>query len=160
MDKGRVGRKDRLIKEKKHDMYMTRSKIPTSTWCSKCGAVFMNGRWTWVDKPDQVHESICPACHRIIDNYPAGVIELQGDFYMGHRDEIVNLISNVESQEKQAHPMERIISITQAQKSSVVTTTGVHLARRIGEALSRSYKGEYNFQYADQDKSIRVFWKR
>jgi NMD protein affecting ribosome stability and mRNA decay len=160
MNKGRVGRKDKLIKEKKHDMYMTRSKISESTWCSKCGAVFMNGRWTWIQKPDQVQETICPACRRTMDNYPAGFIDIEGDFYIGHRDEIINLISNVEVQEKKAHPMERILAITKTRKSSTITTTGVHLARRIGEALSRSYKGEYNFQYADQDKIIKVFWKR
>jgi hypothetical protein len=26
--------------------------------------------------------------------------------------------------------------------------------------LSRSYKGEYSFQYAEGDKSIRVYWNR
>jgi len=42
----------------------------------------------------------------------------------------------------------------------LVTTTGVHLARRIGEALSRSYKGEFSFQYGDGEKTLRVYWER
>jgi NMD protein affecting ribosome stability and mRNA decay len=160
MVKGRVGRKDRLLKQKRNDVYLIGSKISEATWCNKCGAVFINGRWTWVDKPVQVQQSLCPACRRISDNYPAGFIELQGLFYDEHRVEILNLISNLETQEKKMHPLERIITINQGEKITVVTTTGIHLARRIGEALYHSYKGEYNFRYAAADKSIRVFWQR
>ena len=41
-----------------------------------------------------------------------------------------------------------------------ITTTGVHLARGIGEALARSYKGELSLQYPEADKSVRVYWCR
>ena len=41
-----------------------------------------------------------------------------------------------------------------------VTTTGIHQARRIGEALSRAYKGDLTIQYADGEQSIRVYWQR
>ncbi len=169
MVRGRVGRKDRLLKQKRNDVYVTGSKISESTWCSKCGAVFINGRWTWIEKPENIHEvethgrtslQLCPACRRIADNYPAGVIELQGLFFAEHRVEILNLISNLEAQEKKMHPLERIILIQQVEKITRVTTTGIHLARRIGEALYHSYKGEYSFRYAETDKSIRVFWQR
>ena len=160
MVRGRVGRKDRLLTQKRKDVYRINSKISDSTWCSKCGVVFINGRWTWTEKPVQIHTALCPACRRIVDNYPAGFIELRGVFYSEHRSEILNLINNLESQEKKLHPLERIISIDQGQKMTTVTTTGIHLARRIGEALYHSYKGEYNFQYADADKSIRVYWER
>ena len=160
MVRGHVSRKDRLLKQKRNDVYMTGSKICEETWCPKCGAVFINGRWTWVKKPDQVQESLCPACRRILDNYPAGFIELQGLFFTEHRVEILNLISHLESQEKKMHPLERIIAIHPRDKITVVTTTGIHLARRIGEALYHSYKGGYSFRYAAADKSIRVFWER
>jgi len=42
----------------------------------------------------------------------------------------------------------------------VNTTTGVHIARRIGESLSRACQGDYSFQYGDAEKIIRVFWSR
>jgi len=61
---------------------------------------------------------------------------------------------------KKMHPLERIIAVTQVKKITTVTTTGIHLARRIGEALYHSYKGDYSFRYAEADKSIRVFWQR
>jgi len=160
MVKGHLGRKDRLLKQKRNDVYRTASKVSDSTVCARCGVVFINGRWVWIEKPLQIQESLCPACRRIIDNYPAGFIELQGVFYVEHRAEILNLIYNLESQEKKMHPLERIITINQGDKITVVTTTGIHLARRIGEALYHSYKGDYRFQYAEADKNIRVFWER
>ena len=50
------------------------------------------------------------------------------------------------------------MSIKDEKEYTLVTTTGIHIARRIGDAMSRSYKGDYSFQYAEGDKSIRVYW--
>ena len=154
------GRKDRLIKEKRHDVYQETHKWPEPTWCTTCGALFSNGRWSWQEAPAKAHETLCPACRRIADHYPAGYIEIKGSFFAEHQDEILNLIHNVEKQEKSEHPLERIISITVESEHPLVTTTGIHLARRIGEALSRAYKGELSFQYLEGEESIRVNWQR
>lgn len=153
-------RKDRLIKEKRHDVYQERSKWPENSRCSECGALYVNGRWTWQEAPARSHELICPACRRIIDRYPAGYVEIKGAFFVQHRDEILNLIRNVEKQEKDEHPLERIISINTDNGFPLLTTTGTHVARRLGEALSRAFKGELSFQYAEDDKVIRVYWQR
>jgi hypothetical protein len=45
-------------------------------------------------------------------------------------------------------------------KQTVITTTGIHLARRIGEALSRAYNGSYSFNYLDGEDYIEVNWQR
>lgn len=42
----------------------------------------------------------------------------------------------------------------------LITTTGIHIARRIGEAISRAYQGDLTFTYGDGEKTIRVFWNR
>jgi NMD protein affecting ribosome stability and mRNA decay len=160
MVKKQYGRKDRLLKEKRHDVYLEKSKIPEPTLCNVCGALFENGRWTWNTTEKKVNRITCPACRRIADRYPAGIIEIRGIFYNEHKDEILNLIHNIENQEKGEHPLERIIATKEANDHTIVTTTGIHLARRIGEALSRSYKGDYYFQYAEAEKSIRVYWER
>jgi len=160
MTKARIARKDRLIKQKSNDVYMDRSKIPEQSCCTTCGALYLKGRWTWKKPAENVHPVICPACRRIADNYPAGIIELKGSFYQEHHEEVMNLIYNTEKQEKSTHALERIINARDTRDMTIVTTTGIHLARRIGEALSRSYKGEYCFQYLDADKGIRVSWKR
>lgn len=158
--KGPYGRKDRLIKERRHDVYQERSKWPESTVCTECGVVFVNGRWSWQSRPEQANETICPACRRIADQYPAGYVEISGSFFQEHRREILNLIYNAESQEKNERPLERIMSLKNQQSLTLITTTGIHIARRIGEALSRAYNGELSFQYANGDKVIRVYWQR
>jgi len=154
------GRKDRLIQEKRHDVYQERSKLPEPTCCSRCGALFTNGRWTWQEAPPKTYETVCPACRRIAERFPAGSVELSGLFFVEHRDEILNLIHNIEKQEKGEHPMERIISLTPISNHLLITTTGHHLARRMGEALARAYKGELSLQYAEAEDSIRVRWRR
>ena len=151
---------DRLIVEKRHDPYADWGKQPRDTMCPTCSAVFTNGRWTWGDPPPDIHGAVCPACRRIADEYPAGHIELTGAFLERHRDEITNLIHNVEDLEKAEHPLERIMKITVGDKQTIVATTGVHVARRIGEAISHAYQGDFSFAYCDAEASIRVRWQR
>lgn len=156
----RFGRKDRLIKQKRIDAYQQMHNPPEPTVCSKCQALFANGRWTWKPPPSDSNESTCPACRRIIDNYPAGFITIKGEFYILHRDNILNLVKNVENQEKRGRPLERIMNIDRQNDQAIITTTGIHVARRIGEALSKSFKGDLSIQYADADKNVRVNWSR
>jgi len=159
MNKGRYGRNDKLIKEHRHDVYEEKRGSEPSL-CTECGALFVNGRWTWKKTGEYTNKMTCPACRRCADNYPAGYIQIKGEFFEEHRDEILNLLRNVEELEKGEHPLERIMLITNEDDHTLVTTTGVHIARRIGEALSRSYKGDFSFRYGEGEKSIRVYWQR
>ena len=160
MQKVKTGRKDRLLKQKSKDVYLEKSKINEPTLCTECGSLYKKGRWTWGKTNKEVYKSTCPACKRIADNYPAGTINIRGSFFEEHKSELTNLIRNIEKQEKSEHALERIIRTKISRGEMVVTTTGIHLARRIGEALSRSYKGDFSFQYLDADKGIRVHWER
>lgn len=161
MDKSPNGRKDtRLIKEKRNDAYKSKDKLPDFAHCSTCGAMFVGGRWTWTAPASAKTKVICPACQRCADNFPAGYIEMKGDFFAKHRQEIISLSKNIENQEKEPHPMERIMDIRDEGDHTLLTTTGVHLARRIGDALAQSFKGSYNFHYADGEQKIRVYWER
>jgi NMD protein affecting ribosome stability and mRNA decay len=158
--KSAVRRKDRLIRDSRKDVYIDQITLKEPAVCSKCNAVYSNGRWTWKASLQAAAKTTCPACRRISDNYPAGYVELKGKFYMLHSTDILNLVKNIERLEKTERPLERIISITESNNKTVITTTGIHIARRIGEALKRSYQGNFNFQYAEGEKSIRVFWER
>ncbi len=153
-------RNDRLIKERRKDVYMNNNALTEPSHCTGCGAVYINGRWTWNEAENKSYKTICPACKRIEDKYPAGYIEIKGKFFDEHSEEISNLILNTEKLENKAHPMERIMKIKKENDRAIVTTTGIHIARRIGEALSRSYQGLFSFQYGEEDKSIRVVWER
>ena len=85
---------------------------------------------------------------------------MSGIFFQDHKEEILNLVSNVEKQEKNERPLERIMKIKNNDISARITTTGIHIARRIGEALSHAYKGDYSFQYANGAEYIKINWCR
>jgi NMD protein affecting ribosome stability and mRNA decay len=160
MDKGRYGRQDRLIKEKRNDPYRERGKYRDSTICCECGALFVNGRWSWKKREGRCFETTCPACLRIADKYPAGYVMIRGPFFRDRQEEILNLLKNIEKLEKGEHPLERIMSIKKEKDHTAVSTTGVHIARRIGDALCSSYQGDLTLNYEDGEKRIRVQWER
>ncbi|MCK5242315.1 ATPase [bacterium] len=153
-------RKDRILKEYSHDAYKSCLKLPEPTVCPQCQAVFEKGRWRWARSPLGAHKLICPACHRIKDGFPAGILILSGEFLSKHKDEILNLCHNEETNAKQEHPLHRLMEIVEERGCIKITFTDNHLPRRIGEALFRAYEGELDFHYAEEEKFIRVTWKR
>ena len=155
-----TGRRDKMIQPERHDVYRSRGKYAEPTRCGDCGAVYEGGRWTWGEAPRGAQRAVCPACRRIADRLPAGQVEISGTFFDGHRDEILNLVRNAEASEKGERPMERIMGITEAAGRALVSTTGVHVARRIGEALARSYQGALDFRYGADEDTVRVNWTR
>lgn len=56
--------------------------------------------------------------------------------------------------------MERIIKIIDENGGTTVSTTGIHLARRLGEAIHRAYQGNYDLQYLEDEKFVRISWER
>lgn len=143
-----------------HDAYRADEKLAEPTICKECGAVYHKGRWQWLAAPQGAHEALCPACHRIRDDLPAGHVSLSGAFLAGHRAEIVRLIKNEEAREKAEHPLQRIMKIGERGDEVEVTTTDNHLARAIGEALHRAYQGELDIDYNKEDDLVRVTWSR
>lgn len=160
MDKSQHGRRDRLIKEKQHDTYGEGKKWSEPTACPKCNAVYIEGRWTWYEPPAKANKVVCPACQRLADNYPAGYLELKGGFVKQQQEEMLNLIRNEEKLEKGEHPLERIMTITEEDENILITTTGIHIAHRIGKAITRAYQGDLTFAYGDGEKTIRMVWER
>lgn len=153
-------RRDRLLRERRHDTYKTRHKLPEPTACPECGAVYDEGRWQWKSAPPDAHQQTCPACHRIRDEYAGGIVDVGGAFALEHRQEIINLARNQESRAKAEHPLERIIGIESRDDAIRITTTSPHLARGIGEALHRAYHGELDFHYVEETDLLRVKWNR
>lgn len=153
-------RRDLRQLETAMDSYKTKGKLPEPTVCPECGAVFHNGRWQWLAKPQGAHETSCPACHRLRDQYPAGYVTLTGDFFAQHEQEILQLIQHREEQEKKEHPLQRIMAVEKTKVGAIVTTTDIHLARDIGEALHHAFQGELEFHYHPGETLLRVNWNR
>lgn len=141
---------------------MGRKKPKEPAVCPECSVTFRDGRWKWPDLPvpEDAHRHLCPACQRRRDDYPAGWLTLSGSFVRAHKDEIVRLARHQEELERGEHPLHRIMDVRDDGDDLVVTTTDIHLPRRIGEAIHHAYQGALDFHYADEDYFLRVFWKR
>ena len=153
-------RRDRLVQENRHDAYKAKQKLPEPTVCPQCGAVFHDGRWQWLTKPAGAHEEMCPACHRIQDEFPAGYVSVSGAFFKEHREEVLHLARNEEARQKAEHPLKRIMNIEDQDDGIQITTTDIHLARGIGDALHHAYQGELEYHYNEQENLLRVVWER
>lgn len=153
--------KSRLVKQYRHDPYKARRKLREPCVCPQCDAVFLDGRWQWVDDiPEGAHKEVCPACHRANDKYPAGEITLSGDFLKSHHDEILSLVRNTQELQNAEHPLSRIMDIAESGEKTVVTTTDIHLPRRLGHALEHAFKGKLDVHYNDEEYFVRMHWQR
>ena len=73
---------------------------------------------------------------------------------------IIGLIRNTERAGKQEHPLARIMAIEIADANVVVTTTDIHLPRRIGHALENAFKGDLKTHYNEEEYFVRMTWRR
>ncbi len=144
------------------DPYQQRGKYGEPTACSDCGAVYQKGRWEWSSVPPnvQAHKERCPACARIREDMPAGYLTIKGIFAKDHHDELMQLLRHHEQREKSEHPLQRIMQIDEQPDSWVITTTDIHLARGLGEALEHAYRGTLQYHYNKDDYLLRVSWER
>lgn len=72
----------------------------------------------------------------------------------------MQLVRRIETKEKAEHPLQRIVDVVDEDGGVLVTTTDVHLAHGIGEALRHAYKGELDSHYNPDEKLLRVRWTR
>jgi NMD protein affecting ribosome stability and mRNA decay len=156
----RLLRREQLLQEVVHDSYKLRRKLREPSRCRDCGAVYRDGRWAWSSGGGPAHKVRCPACQRIRDAFAAGYVRLGGAYFGERREEILGRVRACEAAESRDHPLERIIAIGPAPGGALVTTTGVHLARRIAQALRRAYKGELESRYNKSDNVLRASWRR
>lgn len=161
-DRAATGRPQiRNLRERRHDTYKLRGKLPEPTVCPECGASYHKGHWTWVKATAaEAHSQLCQACQRINDHYPAGELTIGGAFAAAHRQEILNLATNTEEQEKAEHPLNRIMAIENIDGDVRILTTDIHLPRRIAETLERAWDGELDMHYDEEGYYVWLTWRR
>lgn len=152
--------RDRILRERVHDPYKTRGKLREPTVCPGCDAVYQGGRWQWLARPENSREKLCPACCRARDGYPGGVVHVEGDYWLAHEQDVVNLIRNIETRQRQQHPLERIMGMDSSNGRLRVETTDLHLARAIGQALHDANSGELDYHYPEESSFLEVRWRR
>lgn len=85
---------------------------------------------------------------------------LEGDFLREHHDEIMNLVQNFEKTKKSQYPLQRIMATEGQDNGLLITTTDIHLARGIGEAIHSAYQGNLDLQYNENENLLRAYWSR
>jgi hypothetical protein len=147
----------RSITRKSRDPYVRDAKHADAVVCDHCGVVGHGGRWYWGAPPlGEVRGGSCPACERIRDRAPAGSLRLSAAM-RERRDEVVRVVRSLEAAERLEHPLERLIAVTDRRGQLWVSTTGIHLARRIASQLARRFHAKPRIRF-DRDHEVRIDW--
>jgi len=129
--------------------------------CTDCGAAFKNGHWAWGQPPRDAVRTLCAACLRIRDRFPAGHVTLRGPWVDSHKAELCKLVAEHEAQTNRERPLERVIGIDSGQHSGLtITTTGRHLARTLAHAVQDNYEGRLRVRYEADDNLVQAVWSR
>jgi NMD protein affecting ribosome stability and mRNA decay len=102
---------------------------------------------------------LCPACRKIRDAYPEGIVTLRWPDLDKHEAEVRGLISNEEARALAVNPLARVMKIVTFNKREMeVQTTSDQLAQRIGRELVRAFGGKASYRWAHKDMMLRVEW--
>jgi len=158
-------RMDELYDVKLHDPYMDRNIYKDPTICPSCNLLYHNKRWFFDDEllekyKDSAEMKKCPACRKIEDNYPLGILSLSGNYVTKTKELILNLINNEAEYEKKRNPLARIISIEEDSNKIVIKTTTESLARRLGRAVDKAHHGKIKYTFSEDQKLLRVEWSK
>jgi len=142
------------------DPFATSEKPPEPAACPRCGAVVRAGRWIWGSAAHGAAAVECPACRRIAQALPDGILTIAGRFAKAHDTEIRGLVHHVEENEKRDHALARAFGIEAEGEGLVVKTTERRLAESIGRALERAYGGTLERVEGDKSSPLRMHWQR
>jgi NMD protein affecting ribosome stability and mRNA decay len=142
-------------------VYLPKKGLPEGAVCRGCGVVYRNKRWQ-MEQAGAPHscEVTCPACQRMEDHNPAGVLTLSGSYLSGHKDEILNGIRHTEAESREKNPLGRIMEIREEGESITVTTTEEKLAQKLGREVFKSQRGELHYNWSHGNAQVRVNWMR
>ena len=147
--------------------YLPKEGIKEVAICTGCKALFWNKRW-YLDENvssklslDMVkNEVVCPACQRIADKNPAGIVTFSGEYLAEHRDEILNAIKNSEEKSRSKNPLARIMAIKPEKDALVILTTDDKLAQKLGRDINKAHNGTLEYKWSREDSFVRVNWSR
>jgi hypothetical protein len=150
------------------DTYFPRGSVQGVSVCNSCHAVYRNKRWyadeemyRSISKDPGTGGKVCPACLKIRDNFPGGIVTLKGSYVVTHHEDLLNLIRNEEVRARNVNPLERVMSIKENGFGTlVVATTNEKLAQRLGRAIKKAFNGQVSYNWSHENKLVRVAWER
>lgn len=149
------------------DPYLPESGLKEPAVCETCKAVYRQKRWQ-VDADDAealqkdpaTQWVTCPACQKVEEHYPEGILTLSGDYLWTHEEEIANMLANEEQRARGRNPLERIIRTVREGDTLIIETTEQKLAEHLGRALNRAHSGELKLDWSESPRACRVYWER
>ncbi len=149
------------------DSYLPRGASQKISICDGCHSVYKNKRWyAAAEMPagtlgSETMNTVCPACLKIRDNFPGGIVTLKGDYVLAHKQDLLNLVRNEEARARGFNPLERVMSIKEnGHGSIIISTTNEKLAQRLGRAIKKAFQGEVAYHWSHDNKLARVDWER
>ncbi len=156
--------------DRETDPYIPRKSASAVGICPKCRAIYRNKRWVIDEKEfaaltrkgagTGIAWRRCPACRKIADGFPAGVVTLSGGYLRDHREDILNLVRNEEKRAMGINPLERIIRLEDKGEGLEIATTDEKLAQRIGREVRKACQGTVEYKWSEDSKLLRVNWAR
>jgi len=153
--------------ESNGDPYLLDLKPDEAAVCRECGSVFAGGRWKLKSQANndpagtkRTVSALCPACRKIRDRMPSGVVILSGSFISKHEEEILNLVNHENREAMEINPLERIMDIERDDANLVILTTNEKLAQKLGRAVNKAYSGSVEYKWSEDRKLVRVNWHR
>lgn len=154
-------------KQTSDDPYLQESGLKEPAVCQSCYAVYRHKRWQLdpafsaarQDRSD-VQWITCPACLKIAEHYPEGIVTLRGDYLWKHEEEIRNILRNEAERVKAKNPISRIMDMQAADGCLVIETTEQKLAEHLGRTLSRAHCGDLQVAWSGSPRVCRVSWER
>lgn len=144
------------------DVYKESGGVKGGGYCG-CGAVFSNKRWRHGEQGGLAEGGqvlVCPACRRIADQNPAGIVSLSGSYFKTHKAVIDNQIDNMAQEAVRKNPLGRVMETLSGNDGVTIKTTDAKLAEKIGRDVFKSHAGELSITWNDPGSPVRVSWSR
>lgn len=152
--------------DRTRDPYLSRKGSLDVGVCPDCHAISRKKRW-YIDEAEYVSlarmgvvSRRCPACRKIADGFPSGVVTIHGMFLRTHRDEILTIVRNEERRARGTNPLERVMAIRDGGENVEILTTDEKLAQRIGREIRKAYQGTVTYKWSEDANLVRVDWSR
>lgn len=149
------------------DIYLPREGAKETALCKQCGALYRNKRWIMDEvalkkagEDRELNRITCPACRRMADNNPGGIVIISGEYFTMHRDEILNVIKHIEAKSRLKNPLGRIMEIEQEGNTLTVMTTEDKLAQKLGREIFKAHRGDLHYRWNHEESFVRVTWSR
>jgi NMD protein affecting ribosome stability and mRNA decay len=149
------------------DPYIPEEGPPELSLCESCHALYHDKRWYLDVEAFEAAKAggdfdwvTCPACKKIAERYPEGVVTLRGDYVWDHEEEIRNILKHEEERAMAKNPLQRIIRMEREGDDLVIETTEEKLAEHLGRALHKSHQGELKVSWTEEHSVCRVTWER